>query len=229
MPDTAVLPPLSALILAGGAGSRMGGRDKGLLLYQGQPMIAQVCQRLPPQVQQRVISCNRHLEQYAEYGEVVRDQVDAAHADAYAGPLAGLISALPHCQHPWVIVMPCDMVNYPTDFAQVAWTQLQQQQLQQQLDHHQQHQKATQTAALAVAHDGTRRQNLCLLLHQSELPALQQAFSRSAAVRDWLDQRDALSIAWPNADAFCNINHSDSLNDASGLPPPSASTTTRSN
>ncbi|HEN8709542.1 TPA: NTP transferase domain-containing protein, partial [Pseudomonas putida] len=40
MPDA--LPPCSILILAGGRGQRMGGRDKGLVDWQGEPLIAHV-------------------------------------------------------------------------------------------------------------------------------------------------------------------------------------------
>jgi molybdopterin-guanine dinucleotide biosynthesis protein A len=48
---------ITGLILAGGAGRRVGGSDKGLLSYRGRPLIAQVVQRLGPQVGALMIWC----------------------------------------------------------------------------------------------------------------------------------------------------------------------------
>ena len=41
---------ISAVILAGGQGARMGGINKGLAPLQGRPMISHVIERLSPQV-----------------------------------------------------------------------------------------------------------------------------------------------------------------------------------
>jgi molybdenum cofactor guanylyltransferase len=189
------LPPLSALMLAGGEGRRMGGLDKGLVVHEGRPMLEHVMARLPVQVVDRVISCNRNIEQYAQYGRVVSDQGQHRLPHTYAGPMAGLLAGVPTCQQEWLLVMPCDMLRYPTGFADAAWTALQQHQ-----------HKNPHAARLVVAHDGVRRQNLCLLMHQSEWPHLQAAFAHSPAVRDWLDARHALALHWPNADDFINQN-----------------------
>ena len=197
MPSMPPLPKLSALILAGGEGRRVGGLDKGLLVVDGRPMIEHVLTRLPAQVIDRVVSCNRNQMHYAQYGRVVGDAMPAPQHDAgsYAGPMAGLLAAIPNCQQVWILVMPCDMLHYPTAFAQAAWHALQQR-LEQQPD----------AARLVVAHDGVRRQNLCLLLHVDEWTHLRSALAHSPAVRDWLDQRDALALHWPHADDFINQN-----------------------
>ena len=82
--------PVTAVILAGGLGRRMGGADKGLVDYQGRPLIEWALAALRPQVDQLVISANRNLDTYAVYGHrVVPDTLPD-----YPGPLAGVLAAL---------------------------------------------------------------------------------------------------------------------------------------
>ncbi|MCX8006157.1 MAG: NTP transferase domain-containing protein, partial [Burkholderiaceae bacterium] len=51
---------VTGLILAGGRGARLGGRDKGWVDYRGRPLIVQVLARFAPQVEAVVISANRN-------------------------------------------------------------------------------------------------------------------------------------------------------------------------
>ena len=75
---------LTGLILAGGRASRMDGNDKGLLTLDKRPLIAQVIRRLSPQVDHLLISANRNLHAYQQFGfEVLKDDYDD-----YRGPLA---------------------------------------------------------------------------------------------------------------------------------------------
>nr|MBP8202556.1 NTP transferase domain-containing protein [Pseudomonas sp.] len=55
----------SGLVLSGGRGSRMGGVDKGLVLWQGLPMAEHVCRQLTPLVAQVLVSCNRNQALYS--------------------------------------------------------------------------------------------------------------------------------------------------------------------
>ena len=50
MPDPIALADITGLVLAGGQGSRMGGVDKGLQPFRGQPLALHALQRLAPQV-----------------------------------------------------------------------------------------------------------------------------------------------------------------------------------
>lgn len=102
---------ITGIILAGGRARRMQGRDKGLLLYRGKPLIEQVCERLRPQVGRLCINANRHLEKYRAYGYPVF--VDAW--PDFAGPLAGFYSALQQCEGDWFCFVPCDMPELPGD------------------------------------------------------------------------------------------------------------------
>ncbi|AXQ48048.1 molybdenum cofactor guanylyltransferase MobA [Pseudomonas vlassakiae] len=102
MPDT--LPPCSVLILAGGRGQRMGGRDKGLLEWRGEPLVAHIHRTVRPLSDDLVISCNRNQQAYAAYADQL---VGDAEAD-FPGPLAGVIAGLKAARHEWVVLLACD-------------------------------------------------------------------------------------------------------------------------
>lgn len=105
------LSQITGIILAGGRGSRMGGLDKGLQLFNGTPLFQHAIARLQPQVGQLLINANRHLEVYKAQGlpVLVDDLAD------FAGPLAGFLVGLSHCQTPYLATVPCDTPCFPTD------------------------------------------------------------------------------------------------------------------
>jgi molybdenum cofactor guanylyltransferase len=105
---------ITGLVLAGGRGSRMGGLDKGLQPYRGQPLVAHALQRLAPQVGALMINANRHLDAYAAFGVPV---VPDALPD-FAGPLAGFLAGLSNCATPWLLTVPCDTPAFPLDLVQ---------------------------------------------------------------------------------------------------------------
>ena len=74
------------IVLAGGAGSRVGGADKGLLPLGGRPLVEHVLERLRPQCDRLLIVANRNLDDYARYAPVLHDD-----NEGHAGPLAGLV------------------------------------------------------------------------------------------------------------------------------------------
>lgn len=104
-------PKITALILAGGRGSRMGSVDKGLQLFKGMPMVAHVLERISPQVDEVIINANRSIDQYAAFGHrVVPDTIDG-----FAGPLAGLHVGLMQATTPLLVTAPCDSPFLPLD------------------------------------------------------------------------------------------------------------------
>jgi len=190
---TTDLPPnigrqqITALILAGGRGSRMGGADKGLITLNGQPMAQHVIERLQPQVGTLLISANRNPEQYAEFGHrIVSDELDD-----YAGPLAGMLSGLRAARTEWLVVVPCDApLVSELLVARLAAAVL------------------THNADIAVSHDGTRLQPMFLLLKCSlgdDIAAFLKAGERT--VERWL-YRHRLAIAdFVDCPAtFANVN-----------------------
>ncbi|MFN4192401.1 MAG: molybdenum cofactor guanylyltransferase MobA [Tabrizicola sp.] len=76
------------VILAGGAGRRMGGTDKALLPLAGRPLVAHVLDRLEPQVEQVLISANGDPGRFAGFGCRVVPDVRSQ------GPLSGVLAGL---------------------------------------------------------------------------------------------------------------------------------------
>lgn len=95
---------LDVIILAGGEGRRMGGCDKGLVPFQSQPMVAFAVRLVRPFVRRVIISCNRHLPEYA----VLADEVVEDSLEGFQGPLAGILAGLKVSRSDQVLVLPCD-------------------------------------------------------------------------------------------------------------------------
>jgi molybdopterin-guanine dinucleotide biosynthesis protein A len=105
---------ITGLILAGGRGSRMGGVDKGLQEHLGMPLALHALRRLAPQVGRLMINANRNLATYESMGAPVwPDEVPD-----YAGPLAGMLAGLAHCETPYLVTVPCDTPNFPLDLVE---------------------------------------------------------------------------------------------------------------
>jgi molybdopterin-guanine dinucleotide biosynthesis protein A len=111
------LPSYTALVLAGGQGSRMQGQDKGLVLAGGQRLIDHALARLQAQTlapQTVLISANRNASTYASLGwPVLPDTLPD-----YPGPLAGFLTGMQHCTTPWLLSVPCDSPQFPQDLAE---------------------------------------------------------------------------------------------------------------
>ena len=102
---------ITGWVLAGGQGLRMGGVDKGLQSFQGQPLALIALERLRPQVKTVCINANRNLDHYRSWGCNVHQ--DMAHG--FAGPLMGFLTGLHHCQTEWLMIVPCDSPFFPLD------------------------------------------------------------------------------------------------------------------
>ncbi len=106
---------ITALILAGGRGSRMGGVDKGLQTFNGMPLALHTLTRLQigGGVGEIMINANRNLAAYESFGVPVWPD---GLAD-YAGPLAGFLTGLERCETPYLLTIPCDTPLLPMDLA----------------------------------------------------------------------------------------------------------------
>jgi molybdopterin-guanine dinucleotide biosynthesis protein A len=115
---------ITALVLAGGRGARMGGADKGLQAFRGQPLVRAVLERLAAQTLRPahlVISANRNAQRYGAIGAAFGAPVwpDSAavpsghHPAPFPGPLAGMLAGLERAATPYLLTAPCDAPSLP--------------------------------------------------------------------------------------------------------------------
>jgi molybdenum cofactor guanylyltransferase len=108
---------ITALVLAGGRGSRMGGVDKGLQNFNGTPLALHTVMRLQMQegglIGELMINANRNLAAYEAFGAPVWPDT----LTDYAGPLAGFLTGLERCETPYLLTVPCDTPLFPLDLA----------------------------------------------------------------------------------------------------------------
>lgn len=115
---------ITGLILAGGEGRRVGGFDKGLLEFEGVSLIERQLQWLKPQVETVLISANRNLPVYQDFGySVLPDNTNTPQ-----GPLQGVLNALSVCKTRYLFVHPIDVPNLPSDTLQQMITRINNQQ-----------------------------------------------------------------------------------------------------
>lgn len=182
---------LTGLILAGGQSTRMQGNDKGLIQLRGAPLIEHVIERLRPQVDTIVISCNRNFSSYQQFGyPLIRDNIKDQ-SFVFNGPLAGIISGLTCIDSPFVLIVPCDNPLLPTHLASRLFQGL----IQYQGD-------------IAVPHDGQRIQPLYILLKKTLLPQLTQFYDQGErSVIKWLETQKIIEVDFSAPDVcFNNIN-----------------------
>ncbi len=107
-------PRVTAVILAGGAGRRVGGRDKGWLIWQDRGLVEHVFAGIAPQVGTVLISANRNLDRYRGLGAAVLPDRTPGHA----GPLAGIVRAFDEIATEWLVTVPVDVPTFPADLVQ---------------------------------------------------------------------------------------------------------------
>lgn len=176
---------ITAGILAGGAGRRLGGVDKGWYRLDGGTLIERTIAQVQPQVAALAISANRSLARYRRLGWPVVADSNAG----FRGPLAGIARLLRAVSTPYVLVVPVDTPDLPTDLARRLAAAL------------------DEKVDLAVARCGARRQPLHALMRPALGAQLEQALADGAArVTDWQDGLNTRYVDWPDCRAFANIN-----------------------
>jgi len=178
---------VTALLLAGGRATRMGGQDKGLIEVAGRPLAAHVLTAVAPQVAGLLINANRHAEAYAALGApVVADSLGG-----YLGPLAGVLAGLEAARTDLVATVPCDSPFVPGDLVARLHAGL-----------------TAAEADIAVAHDGERRQPVFMLLRRSLAPDLRRWLQAGGRKIDaWYADHPIADVDCSDVPAtFININ-----------------------
>lgn len=93
-------------ILAGGRGTRLGGRDKAWLQRDGVPQVLRIARRFQTECAATLVSANRELPRYLQHGLVaVEDRI------ADMGPLGGIDALVSACATPWLLTIPVDIID----------------------------------------------------------------------------------------------------------------------
>ncbi len=182
----------AAIILSGGAGTRLNGVDKGLQQYKDKFLIEHVILALEPQVDSIYLCANRNLNTYLQMGyQVVPDQ-----KQNYQGPMSGISSALKTAiidsDVQQILVSSCDAPHLPSDLREKLQDSL--------ID--------SLSADVSVVHDGKRQQNLhCLIKRQAWSSLISFFDSGGRAMRRWFSQVNTVHSDFSDsANCFINLN-----------------------
>jgi len=184
-----------ALILAGGRGARLGGKDKGWVMWNGLPLVehalAALAKQVPPPAR-ILISANRNVDAYQQTGHVV---VTDERAD-FQGPMVGIEAGLMRCKKNNLLVIPCDAPLLPADLFE---------KLQQALTD-----QPEAVAAYAVTSEAA--QALCCLLKPSVAGSLgKQLDAGRGETLAWLEGIQAIPVRFEYAASFTYFNTPEAL------------------
>ena len=212
---------ITALILCGGAATRMGSVDKPLQMTEKAglvlPMLDHVIATLPANAP-LLISANRSLDASALRGSVIKDGEQKG-----SGPLLGVLAGLRSAQTEWLLVCPGDM-----PYLEQGWHEAIRQFSRKGAEHTvsksdshtddkaEEHVKTQGTESVkerhsepdsVVVHDGTRLQPLLCLIRTSRADHL-QAYLQSGefSVHSWHASLRSITISYKDTGQFLNIN-----------------------
>jgi molybdenum cofactor guanylyltransferase/molybdopterin-guanine dinucleotide biosynthesis protein MobB len=105
------------VILAGGKGRRMGGKEKALIPLLDRPLLSYVLESVSGQVAPIALNVNTNFDKFSKFGyPIIKDPIKG-----HLGPLAGILASLHWAQiinKDWVMTLPCDTPFLPKDLAQ---------------------------------------------------------------------------------------------------------------
>ena len=184
---------ITAIVLCGGSGTRLGGVDKPLLPLGRARVIDHLLAALSPQVGTVLLSCGRDTTAYEDLGLVTIP--DLSPGD---GPLGGIVSALPRVETDWILTHPGDApFPDPSLVARLA--------------------PVAEAAGIAVPQTRGSRQNLTLLISRARAAELARFYEQGGrAARDWLDATGAVGVDMTDiTESFFNINTAADVGSAS--------------
>ena len=206
----------TAIVLAGGRGSRMNYEEKAWMLHHGKPLLSHVIDSISPQVDMILISRNNTRDPrydelpypcfadipftdipFADIPFADRQLTDRQFTESNSGgevteqkgPLSGISACAHHVKTPLTLVVPCDTPRLPKNLLQKLLAGLGE-------------------ASVAVAHDGCCEQPLVFLaktIALEEIDSYLKAGRRS--VKGWLEGVNHNRVYFETgSDEFENIN-----------------------
>jgi len=137
---------ITAILLAGGKSSRMG-TDKGLINFQGRPMIEYAIDAVKAVTEKLVIVTSNKA--YRKFGLPLIEDI---YSDC--GPLGGIHAGFANSETDWIFVLGCDMPFLSEEFLQFLGS------------------KRSAAEAIVPIHDG-QAEPLCSLYHRSAMPKIE--------------------------------------------------------
>ena len=166
----------TAIVLAGGRGSRMNYAEKAWMLHDGKPLLSHVVDSVSPQVDRILISRNNINDSRYEalpYPCIADIDFPTNDHDVGAteqqGPLSGISACARHVKTSLTLVVPCDTPSLPNNLMR----------------------KLTEglgNASVAVVHDGNNEQPLVFLAQTIVLTEIDTYLKTGRrSVRGWLN------------------------------------------
>ena len=183
----------TAIVLAGGQGSRMNFSDKAWIDFKGTPLLLHVIERVRPQVDEILISRNSTHPNYETLP--FRKFADAQISNGHQGPLSGIAACHPAVTTMFTLVVPCDTPNLPEDLVSRLASRL-------------------TDKDVVVASDRSRDHYLVFLARTSVLGSISDHLGRGQrSVKSWLETVNYTRHEFADTDnPFLNINEPGQLN-----------------
>ncbi|TAL45251.1 MAG: molybdenum cofactor guanylyltransferase [Methylovulum sp.] len=178
---------VTGVILAGGLARRMHHQDKGLIPYNGRPLVSYAIAAMSPVVERLLINANRNHEQYRQFGlPVIADQTNS-----FDGPLAGISAAMHYAKTGVLLVMPCDCPLATAEHLQKLLGA-----------------REEQDADIAVAFDGERLHPVFLAVKTALQTGLAEYLNGGGRkVEDWLKRCHTVKADFSRQpELFVNLN-----------------------
>ena len=183
---------ITGVILAGGRARRMGGADKGLVLFNGKPLIEYVIDALEPQVGCLLINANRNHEKYRSYEfDVISDELKD-----YCGPLAGMACVLNKIHTPYLVTAPCDTPFITDNLVKNLSSSI-----------------VHENTEISVAHNGERLQPVFCMMKKTLITSINEYLQNGGRKIDqWFEQHSVSIVDFSsNSECFENFNSKEEI------------------
>ena len=165
----------------------MGGQDKGLIEFQGRPIVERLIKQLREQNIEIVINANRNQQTYQQFGvPVVSDELTD-----FQGPLAGFASTMKAVDTDYILTLPCDGPVLSSNFVEAFISSVNQ-----------------SGCSICVAHDGERLQPVYALIKVDLIDELEKFLqSGERKIDRWYANYEYSLVDFSEQKAmFANIN-----------------------